>query len=484
MSAEIKSIIADKNNSGTKRSLILAGGGMRLAYQAGVLQALQEANLQFSHFDGTSGGIFNTAMLASGVTPDEMAVRWRALDVKHFMSYRPLKAYFNFLKLDAFGDADGIRNKVFPALGINLQRINSNQKIVATFNVCNFSEKSVEAIPHHEVTEDHLIAGMSLPIFMPALKIKTTWYTDAVWIKDANLMEAVKRGAEELWLVWAIGNNSTYLPGSFNQYVHMIEMSANGGLLEEYAQINLINERIVKGDSPYGQRAPIRLYVIKPEYPLPLDPDLFFDKIDTNTLVNMGYADAKHYLHHLPIKEVAFDNASTKMKDPGVTLSFRQHFTGSLRVQNKISAVRFSPSFNLRYWDNKLSLQHQSSLFVHCFGKEIATRNNTARVERKQGYSNLTITSAFEVERKTYTLRASIPLTNSIDWFLGLTFKQVKITITAVDTSTVLLEGNLTQRIHSRFKNLFSVALRNYYGGGLKVKEKYKMIDKLFTHEI
>jgi predicted patatin/cPLA2 family phospholipase len=39
----------------SKRSLILAGGGLKVAYQAGVLQVwLDEAGLSFDHADGAS----------------------------------------------------------------------------------------------------------------------------------------------------------------------------------------------------------------------------------------------------------------------------------------------------------------------------------------------------------------------------------------------------------------------------------------------
>jgi predicted acylesterase/phospholipase RssA len=158
------------------------------------------------------------------------------------MSAGSLKSYLKPFKIQGFADADNIRRKVFPHLGISVPAINKQYKFKYTFNVCDFSNKSVEAIPSASVTEDHLIAGVSLPIFMPAIKIGDRWYTDAVWIKDANLMEAVRQGSKELWLVWAIGNNPSYLGGAFNQYVHMIEMSANGALLEEYNQISLTNK--------------------------------------------------------------------------------------------------------------------------------------------------------------------------------------------------------------------------------------------------
>lgn len=50
------------------RSLVFAGGGMRVAWQAGVVRAVQEEGLEFDHIDGTSGGILSTAMLLSGLT--------------------------------------------------------------------------------------------------------------------------------------------------------------------------------------------------------------------------------------------------------------------------------------------------------------------------------------------------------------------------------------------------------------------------------
>jgi len=71
-------------DTGPRRSLILAGGGMRVAYQAGVLRALDEEGLRFFHGDGTSGGTINLAMLLSGLSAQEMCDRWRVLNVKDF----------------------------------------------------------------------------------------------------------------------------------------------------------------------------------------------------------------------------------------------------------------------------------------------------------------------------------------------------------------------------------------------------------------
>lgn len=315
---------SDDDYQGTRRALILAGGGMRVSWQAGVLRALAERGLVFTHGDGTSGGIMNLAALLSGVTPDELCERWRRLEPRQFSSLMPLPEYLKLGGPMALGSADGIVAEVFPRLGIDVDRVRAARGIAACFNVCNFARKTVEPVPHERVQLGHLVAGMSLPIFMPPVDVDGVTYTDAVWIKDANLIDAVRRGANELWLVWCIGNTPEYRAGMFDQYVHMIEMSANGGLAEEFDRIREVNERIRNGERVYGHTRPIVLHVIRPEYPLPLDPDYFFGKITADELVDLGDRAARQYLDHLHEDGVPFQPETMIMrtaKRPGVRFS-------------------------------------------------------------------------------------------------------------------------------------------------------------------
>ena len=219
--------------SATKRSLVLAGGGIRLAYHAGLLKALEEEGYSFWHVDGTSGGIFNTAMLASGLRPTEMCERWRHLPARYFNALLPVYDYLPFWRLPGFASTNGIRDKVFPFLGIDLAKMKVNEEFLATFNICNFSTKTLENFKANEVEMNLLMAGLSLPIFMPSLKIDGDFFTDVVWVKDSNVMAAVQQGAEEVWLVWCIGDSREYYDGSFVQYVHMLEISSAGGVWHE-----------------------------------------------------------------------------------------------------------------------------------------------------------------------------------------------------------------------------------------------------------
>jgi predicted acylesterase/phospholipase RssA len=320
------------NDSGPKRSLILAGGGMRVAYQAGVIRALLESSLTFSHADGTSGGTINLAMLFSGLSPVEICERWRTLDVHDFASLMPLEEYLKAPDLMGMGSADGVRDKVFPHLGVDISRINAASGMQGTFNVCNYSRKTSEVITHDRMDLDFLVAGISLPIFMPPVRKGNDFYVDSVWIRDANLMEAVRRGAEELWVVWCIGNVGIYRGGAFNQYVHMIEISANGALFAEFDRINEINRRIEQGESVSGHTRPIRLHLIRPEYPLPLDPDYFLGVIDAATLISMGYADASRYLTNMRPEGLLLQPETTQMQNPTLGMTFRETMAGGFTL--------------------------------------------------------------------------------------------------------------------------------------------------------
>lgn len=292
---------------------------MRVSYQAGVLVALQAAGLTFAHADGTSGGTMNLAMLMSGLGPQEMCGRWRTLDPRQFASLA-VRRLLGGPPYPALGSSAGIREKVFPHLGIDVDRIRAAEGMVGTFNVCDYGRKMNVAIPNDRVDLDTLVGGISLPVFSPAVRRAGTTWVDSVWIQDVNLAEAVRRGCDELWLVWAIGNHGSYRDGMLQQYVHMIELSANGALFKELESL--------RGSADVGP--PIRLHVIRPRVPLPLDPDYFLGRVDAATLVAMGHRDACLYLDSRTEAGVALDESATRMDDPHPGVGFRETLRGEL----------------------------------------------------------------------------------------------------------------------------------------------------------
>ncbi len=365
-----------------RRALILPGGGMRVAYQAGAVQALHEAGLRYSFADGTSGGTINLAALLSGVEPADLSARWRTLEPTAFVSLQPLRAYVKLPNLSAMGDFDGLINRVFPHFGIDIERLNAVQSMQATFNVCKFPDKDVVAVQHSDLKLPLLLAGISLPLLTPAVDYEGDMWTDAVWIRDSNILQSVKRGANEIWVIWCIGNTREYLPGFLNQYVHMIEMSAIGALNSELNTIRELNAAIDAGEKPYGHSQRIAVHLIKPEQPIPLDPDYLAKKVSGHALVDQGHADASRYLAHMSDEGIPLNVDATKMRKPGRGVSFRESMRGHIAFGelNPALAVRshsaipviLNATIDIRDIDGFIAdPEHRGEMFAHLYSPRL-----------------------------------------------------------------------------------------------------------------
>ena len=313
---------------GIKRSLIIPGGGLRLSYAAGVIKTLFNSGLTFQHMDGTSGGALNLAMLLSGLNIDEVCKRWATLDMQGTVAFLPFKKAINLAEFTATGSAQAFRDKVFPHLGIDIVKIKEAKGLQATFNIGNFSRKLNQVVEYQNISEDFLIAGMSLPGVFPPVTIDGQVYLDAGFVQDANLLEAVKRGANEIWLIWILANIPRYRTGVLNSYVQMLEMSANAALHKELAQIDDINQRIKQGDKVYGHTQPIKLHLVKPATPLPLDPDLYTGHVTHQELIDMGSLDAECYLTHRTQEGVLFEPQITVMTEKKLGIQFKETMAG------------------------------------------------------------------------------------------------------------------------------------------------------------
>ncbi|WP_426998663.1 patatin-like phospholipase family protein [Pseudarthrobacter sp. N5] len=377
-----------------KRSLVLAGGGMRVAWQAGVVRALAEEGLEFDHVDGTSGGILTAGMMLSGVSAPDMCRNWSGVDVKDFGSALPAADYLKGpWALPAIGDADGLLGKVFPALGIDAGEIRRRAglpgAVEGTFNVVEFTEKRCHAIDAREIDPELMAAGMSLPIFLTPLRREGKIWTDAVWIRDANVQEAVRRGAEEVWLVWCIGNTGYWGDGPLEQYVHMIEMSAMGALLADFEAIKAAGRGFV-------------LHVIRPENPLPLDPEFYLNRIDAGTLIGMGYRDARRYLSSLPAGGVSKDASCTAMAEPPAGV----RFTDTLRGEFDGEPIAFKATVVLPSLPGAVPPQLTGYVDHAPFGPRMFLADGRldvlgedlsyrARVKLDGGWQDLTVTRTF-----------------------------------------------------------------------------------------
>jgi predicted acylesterase/phospholipase RssA len=246
-----------------KRSLMLAGGGLKIPFQAGVLQVwLDEAGIEFDHGDGVSAACFNLAMWAQGMTGKQIADNWR--------NFQPLSAVdINWSQLpllffaESFFELDAFRNKIFPKWGIDIDKLRASRRD-ATFNVYNFSTNQLLPVTTPEMTEDFLIATASLPVFFPPVKIGGNTYIDAVFNTATNLEEAIRRGADELWVIWTTSERGIWGRGFLGNFFGIFEATANYSYRRVRQRITANNAAIESGGfGEFGR--PIKVCEIKAE---------------------------------------------------------------------------------------------------------------------------------------------------------------------------------------------------------------------------
>ena len=241
-----------------RRSLICAGGGIKVAFQAGALQVwLDEAGLTFDHVDAASGGVFNLAMMCQGMSGAQIAENWRRFNPTIGVDFN-LKELAKLFYADSIATLDDYRSRVLPLWGIDFEKIRAS-KLNGTFNVYNFSKHELEIIEPKLMTEDLLMAAVSLPMWFPPVKIGDDLYIDSVYLSDANLEEAIRRGADELWVIWTVSDKSEWHPGFVAEYFQIIETASVGryrAVLKRIAQNNALIERGERGE--FGRRIDVK----------------------------------------------------------------------------------------------------------------------------------------------------------------------------------------------------------------------------------
>jgi|SRR5215213_2109294 len=237
---------------------MLAGGGLKIAFQAGVLQVwLDEAGIEFDHGDGVSAASFNLAMWVQGFTGTQIADNWRrfqpfaAVDVNWFQLLSLLDAE-SFLSLNPF------RKKFFREWGLDFEKIRASSR-EATFNVYNFSKQSLRPVETAELTEDFLIATGSLPVWFPPVQIDRETYIDAVFNTASNIEEAIRRGADELWIIWTTSQRGQWRRGFIGNFFGIFEATTNHAYKQVLARIAASNAAIERGEpGEFGRTLTVR----------------------------------------------------------------------------------------------------------------------------------------------------------------------------------------------------------------------------------
>jgi NTE family protein len=277
--------------------LVLAGGSVKGAFQAGVIKALFEQGYQPDAIYGVSAGSLNAAYLVNQFGQQANAhlpisYPQAAQDLWDFWELRithpqSLSKPFNLFELGwsaltkkfkGLVDTSPLRDLLQDVLqSRNLSASPVGLKVGAV-NVLDGAMHYVD--PSFENFQEYLLASSAVPILMPVVKINGETrksYLDGGLRDVAPLQKAIQDGATEVVVIAC--HTEMIEGGDFD----------SGDLLALVDRVMDIAVNEILNADLRMQRSEVKLRIIRPKQPLSIDIQ-HFTKMDIRRMLEMGYA--------------------------------------------------------------------------------------------------------------------------------------------------------------------------------------------------
>lgn len=275
-----------------KRVFILGGGASLGAHQVGALKYLEEQGIRPDAIVGSSIGVINAAVYASGGVP-MLEEAWTALRMgltrfRPSLRHNPVSG-FSFFALDS--------------LAKELERFMDFERIhVSPLELCfillNLSRGEGQFVTNHQARtvqdlRNLVRAGYSIPILFPPVRHHGEWYVDGGFAWNIPLLQAVEMGATEIYVLAVV---ATELPfrrqfRSFLDYLGRL----SDVMWRTLANVGYVTTRI-EADGTYRG---VPVTVIQPREELSgfsLMNLLSSNPTRARRLITAGYRDAKREL--------------------------------------------------------------------------------------------------------------------------------------------------------------------------------------------
>ena len=277
--------------------LVLAGGSVKGAFQAGVIKALFDQGYQPDAIYGVSAGSLNAAYLVNQFGQQANAhlpisYPQAAQDLWDFWELRithpqSLSKPFNLFELGwsaltkkfkGLVDTSPLRDLLQDVLqSRNLSASPVGLKVGAV-NVLDGAMHYVD--PSFENFQEYLLASSAVPILMPVVKINGETrksYLDGGLRDVAPLQKAIQDGATEVVVIAC--HTEMIEGGDFD----------SGDLLVLVDRVMDIAVNEILNADLRMQRSEVKLRIIRPKQPLSIDIQ-HFTKMDIRRMLEMGYA--------------------------------------------------------------------------------------------------------------------------------------------------------------------------------------------------
>ena len=308
-----------------KNALVLSGGNVKGAYQAGAMSAL------FHHtFDdgsrfvpegifGVSVGAMNGAFLAdragkahlAGNAPnwsqiaDELVEFWQN-NITSFASLGKKRSVFSIAKSFIFGNFNGLTTmkgvEHITRNNLNIAHLKASPVYFAcgVMNMASGDYFDADVATFGEGIIDHVIASTCEPVKMPLMWINEQPLADGGVRNIAPLSPAIKMGAEKMAVI-ALKTEDIQpktKQKTFNNMIKLLERTisimTNEIINNDLAALKKVNHACALGQARSGQRV-VEFTEIRPNEKLPIDP-MDFNSADIAHLIERGKSDAKKIL--------------------------------------------------------------------------------------------------------------------------------------------------------------------------------------------
>jgi len=287
--------VAAPDAGGTRRALVLAGGGSKGAFQVGVLQRLMgDQQNDYELLCGTSVGAINAAYLAQAPfgQPGQAIARLRA-EWDTVTSDKVRKRWFPFGRAEAFFktsvyDSEPLHQWVRSVLDAG--KVRSSGRRLRVVAVSFGTGESFVADERTPDLAEWVIASSAFPVMLTPASIGGDLWTDGGLRSVTPLGEAIRAGADDIDVVLC---SDPFAKSPFD----VKDARAIPQLL--LRSIDVMNDEVSRADlriaglkndlsqlRPEYRKVKIRLF--QPKEPLPFD-SLDFDPAQIRTMIDAGY---------------------------------------------------------------------------------------------------------------------------------------------------------------------------------------------------
>jgi NTE family protein len=298
--------------------LVLAGGSVKGAYQAGVVRAVFEAGFRPDFIYGISAGSMNASYLVNDFGRQSLEnngnidYQQASLELAEFWEnniYAPdclaLRRGTYDLGMSAIrrnfeGLLDPTPLKEILHENINIRHLNASPIGLKVGAVDIINGSIIYADPTYEHFLDYIMASSAIPILMPVVNIgglRKMAFLDGGLRDVAPIKKAINDGAEE---IVCVACHTRKIDGGYFPYGNLLalvdrvmDIAVNECLNADLDWAEFRNECLPMDGSPgeygilEGQKR-IKLKVIRPQTPLDVDIQNF-DREDIQRMILLGY---------------------------------------------------------------------------------------------------------------------------------------------------------------------------------------------------